>query len=138
MSDEPASALFAGLWRIYSEKAAGVGINLPVAIREWAARQRGWITEECGAGLEYDVLVRAGCSPTKLILFVALLGPHEFVILERPGARVSAEHREPAKKPGTLTHGRECLAHNCIRLEAALCSWNLRIPSVALMIAGIR
>jgi hypothetical protein len=73
MSDEPASALFAGLWRIYSEKAAGVGINLPVAIREWAARQRGWITEECGAGLEYDVLVRAGCSPTMLAVLVAAL-----------------------------------------------------------------
>lgn len=69
--DEKALRLFQFLWNLYVGKAASAGVDLPTAVRDWIARQRRRIAEECGAGLEYDALLRAGCSPAMLVVLVA-------------------------------------------------------------------
>ena len=71
--DEKALRFFQFLWDVYVGKAASAGVDLPTVVREWIARQRRTIADECGAGLEFEVLVRAGCSPAMLVVLVAAL-----------------------------------------------------------------
>jgi hypothetical protein len=71
--DEKALRFFQFLWDVYVGKAASAGVDLPTAVREWIARQRRTIADECGAGIEFDSLIQARCHPAMLAVLIGAL-----------------------------------------------------------------
>lgn len=61
------------IWNIYAAKFAATGRNASRELSEWIGRQLARIEGECGANIEFDVLVGAGCQPAMLAVLTAAL-----------------------------------------------------------------